>query len=354
MPISKSKIAVGCATTEKGHGGISLVSRLMLKSLSLNCEKINCLSYLEVKSRNEFGISIHGAANNKLSFLVQMQLMSLGSNFVFFDSAGIARSRIRIPLFKSPYAVWIHGIEVWENLKPQAYHALKEATCIISNSHYTLDRFQKLHGKFYQARVCGLATEEDERPLFKLNKQSQNILILARIDKSENYKGHVELINSMDIICKDIPTAKLIIAGSGNGVASLKELAARSQFSNNIEFRGFVPQQSIPDLMNEADIFAMPSRGEGFGLVYAEAMRNGLPVIASIHDAGQEVNFDGKTGLNVNLDDKYDLPKKIIYLLNNREIHNEMKKSAQEYWSEHYTFMSFHRRFTKIVEEFIE
>ena len=63
--------------------------------------------------------------------------------------------------------------------------------------------------------------------------------------------------------------------------------------SYEIEFRGFVPDEQIEDVWASATLFAMPGVMEGFGLVYIEAMRHGLPVIASVHDAAPEINLDG-------------------------------------------------------------
>ena len=78
----------------------------------------------------------------------------------------------------------------------------------------------------------------------------------------------------------------------------LRAQADASAAASNIEFTGFLPQGQIDALWSRAHVFAMPSRQEGFGLVYIEAMRRGLPVIASTQDAGQEINLHGVTGFN--------------------------------------------------------
>lgn len=279
-----------------------------------------------------------------------MHLLSARAKFVIFDSAGIARSRSRIPYINIPYAVWIHGIEAWENLRPGAYHSLKNAKYIISNSKYTLEKFRSIHGEFNKTLVCELATEEDDKPNRYSNSKSPTILILGRIDSSENYKGHNNLIDALPEICREFPNTRLVVAGSGDGLEQLQNYASNSSMYNRVEFKGYVSQEAIPELMSEADIFAMPSRGEGFGLVYAEAMRYGIPIIASVHDAGQEINKDGMTGFNVNLEKKHDLSDKILFILRNKSVHDFFSANAQELWYKNYSFSSFHERFSKIIQ----
>ena len=101
--------------------------------------------------------------------------------------------------------------------------------------------------------------------------------------------------------------------GRRAGRPVIEEMAARSPARDRIEFRGFVPDAEMDLVWSEATVFAMPSRGEGFGLVYIEALRHGLPVVASIHDAAPEVNLDGVTGFNVNLDKPAELPERLIF-----------------------------------------
>jgi phosphatidylinositol alpha-1,6-mannosyltransferase len=98
----------------------------------------------------------------------------------------------------------------------------------------------------------------------------------------------------------------------------------------------------------------MPSRGEGFGLVYIEAMRHGLPIIASIHDAGQEINLDSQTGYNVNLDRPAELPERLIDLLSNPDRAAAMGRNGQQHWARQFSYDAFRKRFVPLLKEFIE
>jgi glycosyltransferase involved in cell wall biosynthesis len=76
-----------------------------------------------------------------------------------------------------------------------------------------------------------------------------------------------------------------------------------------------VSDAELAEIYRASHVFAMPSRGEGFGLVFAEAMAHGLPCIASRLDAGSEVVVDGETGVHVDPDDEADLLRALMALL---------------------------------------
>jgi phosphatidylinositol alpha-1,6-mannosyltransferase len=116
---------------------------------------------------------------------------------------------------------------------------------------------------------------------------------------------------------------------------------------------GFVPESSLPDLWKRTVVFAMPSRGEGFGLVYIEAMRWGIPVIGSIHDAAREVNVHNETGLNVDLTRKDELRDSLIELLRDRDLARRMGAAGQRRWHEHFRYSAFRTRFSAEMKRFL-
>src|SRR5262249_19708349 len=139
----------------------------------------------------------------------------------------------------------------------------------------------------------------------------------------------------------------------GTALAGMRALAAVSPASSAIELPGFIPDDAMNDIWRRAHVFAMPSRNEGFGIVYAEAMRQGLPVIASVHDAGREVNVDRVTGFNVDLDRPGDLEERLIYLLRESTAAKSMGAAGRQRWREHYRFSCFAQRLIQALAEFL-
>ena len=150
-----------------------------------------------------------------------------------------------------------------------------------------------------------------------------------------------------------VPDARLLFVGDGPGLGAARVLAAASPVAASIEVRGHVAEQNIPALWRAAHLLAMPSRKEGFGIVYAEAMRCRLPVLASVHDAGQEINVHGKTGLNVNLDNEGELADTLISLLRSPERLQQFGEAGHLRWQTHFRPSCFNDRFLQIIAEFV-
>jgi len=94
-----------------------------------------------------------------------------------------------------------------------------------------------------------------------------------------------------------LPGAELIIAGSGPELPALRRLASGLE---SVSFAGYVPDDELPGRYRSADVVVVPSvSGEGFGLVAAEALASGTPVIATTGGATGEVVSDGTDGLVV-------------------------------------------------------
>ena len=102
---------------------------------------------------------------------------------------------------------------------------------------------------------------------------------------TERYKGHDQLLEAMTTL----PDARLVVAGDGDDRRRLEEKAAALGLGDRTFFTGFLSEATLAELYRRCAAFVMPSRGEGFGLVYLEAMRAGKPVLAARGSAAEEI-----------------------------------------------------------------
>ena len=350
MPHRSRKVMVGAASLQAGNGGIARLARTTIRALKSGGYDVSAVSYLDHEPVEIDGVTAKTARGSKLRFAA-MCARTIGTDFQFFDAAGVAPARPRIPGLSRPYALWMCGIEAWEDMRPSAGRAYRDADLVLAISQHTLRRFEALHGALPQARVCLLGTETDEAPPSSAPRQwgPPTVLILGRIAKAEAGKGHAQLIQAWPQVVARIPAARLLIAGGGDDLPAIRGLAIASPVASNIEVLGFVPEDALESLWARADVFAMPSRSEGFGLVFIEAMRHGIPVIASTQDAGCEVNVHGVTGYNVGIERESDLVDRVIALLADPSLARSLGANAFALWRERYRFSAFRERFLALV-----
>jgi len=346
-------VLFGCERLAAGRGGISRVARLMARALgdaaTAGKVSVNCASLSDEGDVREFPFPVAAQGGSRARFLFHVLRGLRHADLAIYDFAGTARAHVRWFGHRVPSLTMIHGIEVWEQAMPHHLKSCRQATFLLANSAFTRDKANRIHGGFARARVCWLATEEDEPVVVKGERKLQ-IFIVGRMQNGRD-KGHSALIDAMPQVVARVPSARLIIVGAGDTCDVLKHQASASAAKSAIEFRGFVPEQEIKELWAESAVFAMPSYGEGFGLVYIEAMRYGLPVVASTLDAATEINLHGQTGYNVDPRDVPSLSNVLVALLDSPVKAREMGAAGQRHWSAHFRYSAFRERFLQQLQQ---
>jgi phosphatidylinositol alpha-1,6-mannosyltransferase len=352
-----NRLTIAAESFLPGRGGIARVARLMAKVIDeeASAGRLQGLAIALTGSAPAFSshLPLTPCYGSRLRFCFHVQRSVFGSSHFVYDFLGMARAHPLLFGSMRPSLSFIHGVEVWEGAHSKRFRAAERMTCLLANSLYTRDRAASYRQSLSRAKICWLGTETDTpAPTSVDPSRRPTVLILGRVDTTL-YKGHAELVACWPQVVSAVPSARLLIVGDGPGLISLKDQASASRAAQHIHFRGWVPDDALPAIWNEASIFAMPSRGEGFGLVYIEAMRHGLPVIASVHDAAPEINLDGHTGYNVNLDAPGDLPERLIHLLRNPDHIATLGQNARRRWHDHFRYSAFRERFLPLFYEFL-
>jgi glycosyltransferase involved in cell wall biosynthesis len=129
------------------------------------------------------------------------------------------------------------------------------------------------------------------------------ILTVGRMAAGECYKGHDRILRCLARVRQRVPEVSYLIVGAGDDQSRLAELTAELALGETVIFAGTVSDEDLPDHYALADVFAMPSNGEGFGIVFLEAAACGLHVIGGNRDGSVDPLAEGAIGLLV---DPYD------------------------------------------------
>jgi phosphatidyl-myo-inositol dimannoside synthase len=347
------RLCVASQFISAGSGGIARVARLTAKAAHDVGYEVAALAAAETSPVVDLAMPVRHFNGNRLQFVLAAQREALRASCFVYDFAGTARAHFPIPNLSRPYAVWVCGIEVWEQMRPQHRRVIEGATKIFAISHYTKARAQALHGCFERSEVCWIGTYEDRPadPMPGTGQGPPTVLIIARLAE-DRYKGHELLIDVWPAVISKIKDARLVMAGGGSRLNELRARVAASPVADQIDVLGFVPEARLEALWHSANVFAMPSLGEGFGLVYIEAMRHGIPVIGSIHDAAHEVNIDGETGYNIDINRPDDLIDRLQALLADPAHARRLGQAGQQRWAQNYSYSKFKSRFTPMLDQF--
>ncbi|MFW9947145.1 MAG: glycosyltransferase family 4 protein [Candidatus Odinarchaeota archaeon] len=246
------------------------------------------------------------------------------------------------PLIISPHGGininWDYGDKIPKMISDKSIGYIKRR---ISNIHYiSVSKMEipliKKYGKISEQNIHyiphGVNTEifkpvNSNNLKKKLGLENYDVILyVGRIAKG---KGVDKLIKILNLIHKKSKRVKLVIIGGNAGYLHVvNELIQKYNLSKHVLYLGYIPKENLPVYYSMADLVVYPSRQEIFGLVLCEAMACGKAVIGSNIMGPSEIIIDGETGYTSDFNNIEDLCEKIIHLLDDKILLNQMGKNG--------------------------
>ncbi len=225
-----------------------------------------------------------------------------------------------------PYWAVAHGIEAWNIQRPSLQKALHNADQILCVSNYTRNRLIReqnlnpeklslLPNTFDSNRFTISSKPSYLLERYKLKPEQPIILTVNRLVSQESYRGYDKIIEILPKIREVIPNVHYIIAGKGDDQPRLEKLIAQRRLQDCVTLAGFVPDSELCDHYNLCDVFAMPSKFEGFGIVFLEALACGKPILAGNQDGAVDALNQGALGALVNPDNTQQIAQTLVEIL---------------------------------------
>ncbi len=290
------------------------------------------------------GLGVH--ATSKLNAVVTALKTRRTARCMLIWHIGLLKLLPFLRADKSRVVLFLHGIEAWQRQDPVGRLLLGRVDLFLSNSDYTWQRFIERHPEQRQAahRTVHLGMSSSLNESAPRPDAKPAALMISRLSRDEDYKGHREMISAWSEVLRREPEAELWIIGDGDLRAELEKLTVERGVSQSVRFCGQVSETEKQELLRRCRCLALPSRGEGFGLVYLEAMRLGRPCLVSTSDAGREVVNPPEAGLAVDLDNQHELSEAVCELLAVGPRWDQWSLQAQSRYENYFTAQLFHER----------
>ena len=359
-------------------GGIAAVNRSTLLALCEEGYRIDLFSLNETDSSTDgryagpSQVKVDVSAGSKASFVRKMWGAAFHERYdlIIIDHINLAAAFAPLTaLGRLRYVVWLFGAELFPpRPNNEGKLGLRYAWKRLAISPYTRDC---LHAQFPEmnASVCELALD----PVQHNSKRQMNgeaapvlntrlraldgrehilgphlILHVGRITSSGRDKGQKVLLRAFPQILERNPEAQLALIGEGDGIVELQQIARSLPHSTHsrVFIPGYVDGIRLDRIYHASYLLAMPSLGEGLGLVYLEAMSRKKPCLGARADATPYIVRDGETGLLVDDPQSQDeIASTISWLFAHPSEATAMGMTGYKLVEKHYLFPDFKKRF---------
>ena len=314
-------------------GGIEKVCRCVCKALSdlsskeMPAELTVYSMYDEEKDADKKYLTsafFKGFGEHKFHFAKSAIKKGCDSRVVILSHINLLMIGYIIKLFSPATKVilYAHDIEVWEPIGSFKNKMLKKCDKILCVSEFTRQKMQQLFGlpaeKLTVLNNCldpfliqHSQPRKDENLMARYGFATTDIILLTltRLSSKEQYKGYDHVMESIHSFKEQYPQIKYLIVGKydDDEKQRLDTIIEKLSLQCQIIFTGYIPDKELPKHYQLADLYVMPSKKEGFGIVFIEAMHYGLPVIAGNKDGSADALLQGRLGTLVNPDDQSEI-----------------------------------------------
>lgn len=335
-----------------GKDGVSALSREMARALPSPAVIVSLHDRSMSADQSPFGVEIRGASGSRVALVVaaaRAGRQAAGGAAIacsHLHLAPVAKLAARLAGGTSRPTIVLCGIEAWVPLRHLEHWALASSR-LAAISRHTVDRFKEANPAFaaVDVAVChpGLPRAIQPQP-----RPSSMALIVARMSSTERYKGHDALLDIWPRVVARHPDAVLAIAGDGDDRPRLEAKSRELAMEGSVTFAGRVSDDALAALYARCRFFVMPSRDEGFGLVFLEAMRAGKPCIGGA-GAAAEIIEDGITGFVVDPKDREELLGAILRLYDEPDTCAQLGTAGRDRFLGEFTDCHFRTRFARLL-----
>jgi phosphatidylinositol alpha-1,6-mannosyltransferase len=260
---------------------------------------------------------------------------------------------------KVPILLFVHGDEVWNSegrkrrwYEPLFLHCVSRIASVSTYTATTMAReFSVERSKF---RILPNAVDPAQDLLCARNPARPTILTVTRLGRRERRKHVDQVIKAVALLRHKVPGLRYEIIGEGVLRPELEALARTLRVDDIVSFLGRVDDAGVAAAYARANVFALPSSKEGFGIVYLEAWQHGLPVLCASQGAAMEIVLDGADGYVVDPADVDGIVERLLRWLTDPGLARAMGECGRKKVENLYLNKTFRANLDQIIDELLE
>ena len=360
-------MVIGVFTSLSGVGGIQQFSRhagAVLQEVAQTRGHSSALFSLnDAPGVHSFSVgaasySFRGFGRRKAGLFAALARLAPKLELAYLGHSNLAPLGMPLRLLHPRLRYWVvaHGVEVWEPLSLLRRWGLRRAHLITAVSADTAERMAKAQGLDPRRIVLlppalepGFAALSSSQAPRGVPAGSRVVLSVGRMIASEPGKGFDTVIRAMPQILRSVPECFYVVVGDGDDRNRLERLAEEHQVAKRVLFAGEQTAEELKRHYSRCDVFAMPSRQEGFGIAYLEAMAFGKPVVGGKQGGTSECVRDGRTGFLIEYDCPDVLAERLIQLLQDEHLRSTMGELGRRSVEENFSFEQFRRKLSRLL-----
>jgi phosphatidylinositol alpha-1,6-mannosyltransferase len=316
----------------------------------------------------ELPVHFYGFGHRKTSFVLSITRLALSlprrsPKFVLAAHPNLALPACGMKIFSPSIQtiVMTHGVEVWNRLAPLRRVALSYSDIVLAPSHDTAKRLTTVQELSIEKirrlawplspNFLRLADAPTSLTLPEAFPRGSVIMTVGRWAKSERYKGVDDLIDATSDLRRTLGDLHLVVVGAGDDLPRLQKLVSDRGIATFVHFLGHLTSEELAACYAKSDVFAMPSTGEGFGLVFLEAMAFAKPIVASTCGGTMDLVENDVNGLLVQPHDAKGLAVALESLLRNEPLRTRLGRHGAQIVRQKYQYEGFEAGLGRIVDE---
>ncbi|MNJ97634.1 GDP-mannose-dependent alpha-(1-6)-phosphatidylinositol monomannoside mannosyltransferase [compost metagenome] len=297
-------------------------------------------------------------ASSKISFILSSVWKGFSSPTTILSHINLLLVAKIISFFKPKhrFILFAHGIEVWDQLPRWKVEFIKEKVEVWAVSNYTRDKMviqhqlkpekiQVVNNSLSPFLTLPTIFKKPQQLLerYKIPTESPILYTLSRLSASEKYKGYDTVITALAELRKSGQNFTYLLAGKADEAEKLRveQLIEANELTDQVKLIGYLSDDELSAHFLLSDVFIMPSKAEGFGIVFIEAAAHGCQVISGNIDGSTDALLNGELGQMVNPNNEAEIINAIQTALTN---HTHQPEQQQQLTVAHFGFEPYMER----------